>query len=66
MYVYYSLSFIYNKFIKIIHSLLQYSLVNAGTLFPKQFRRMSDLELLKAKKIETLAKNNIPVGYCKC
>lgn len=62
MYVYYSLSFIYNKFIKIIHSLLQYSLVNAGTLFPEQYRRMSDLELLKAKKkikksiAQTLAK----------
>lgn len=59
MYVYYSLSFNCNKFIKIIHSLLQYSLVNAGTLFPKQYRIMSDLELLKAKKksiAQTLAK----------
>lgn len=59
MYVYYSLSFIYNKFIKIIHSILQYSLVNAGTLFPEQYRRMSDLKLLKAKKksiAQTLAK----------
>lgn len=50
MYVYYSLSFNCNKFIEIIHSLLQYSLVNAGALFPEQYRRMSDLKLLKAKK----------------
>lgn len=59
MYVYYSLSFIYNKFIKIIHSLLQYSLVNAGTLFPEQYRRMSDLELLKAKKNKKIDSPNI-------
>lgn len=55
MYVYYSLSFNCNKFIKIIHSLLQYSLVNAGTLFPEQYRRMSDLKLLKAKKKKSIA-----------
>lgn len=50
MYVYYSFFFIYNKFIKIIYSFLQYSFVNVGILFLKQCRRISDLELLKVKK----------------
>lgn len=50
MYVYYSFFFNCNKFIKIIYSFLQYSFVNVGVLFLEQYRRMSDLKLLKVKK----------------